>query len=54
MAREELTADASRRPAGLGAAVPDVEGVAGPRAFDQSAFRPGAVVEVVETTERGL
>ena len=53
-AREELAEDASRRHAGLRTAVPDVEGVAGPRAFDQAACNPGAVAEVVETAERGL
>ena len=53
-AREKLAADASRRPAGSEAAIPDVEGVAGPRPCDQAACKPGAVAEVVETSERGL
>ena len=53
-ASEELAGDAFRKPAGLGEAVPDVDGVAGPRAFDQAACKPGAVAEVVETTDRGL
>ena len=52
--REELATDASRRPAGLGAAIPEVEGVAGPREFDQAACKPAVVAEVVETAERGL
>ena len=53
-AREKLAADAYRKPAGLRAAIPNVEGVVGSMAFDQAFCKPGAVAEVVETAEREL